>query len=155
MVVACVSPTATDTEHSIGTLRCVATLTGTEDDIALLGSVEVPQAQASHLSAMRAGRQKLHPKRWTADETKEWLRDACGGAFRGVSDALQHNLDGKALMKYTAKRFAAAFGGDTDLAAELFGALRSQGGKAAQADGKARAQARRIAADGAAHRNPS
>lgn len=107
-----VSPSATDTEHSIGTLRALQQLQGTTMTFEEREDVVKPK---SHVQ---------HPSSWSADEVKVWFESAIGGAAKPHAGSLSRGTDGKNLLRWPLQRFTQLCGGDEDLAMRLYQDLR-------------------------------
>jgi len=110
-----VSPSATDTEHSMGTLRALQQLQGTQmsfehrEDIAKPKSAELP-----------------HPRTWSEDDVRQWVETALAGRARHYAMALKKGTDGKNITRWPVQRFVMLCGGDDDLGTRLYQDLRQQ-----------------------------
>merc|ERR1712039_105830 len=82
-VICTVSPCASDTEHSVATLR-----TGMG-----LGGRGVEKEDKIVISSAKQERLP-HPKDWTSEQVREWLFNVGGGKFHDVRDALPSNFNG-------------------------------------------------------------
>lgn len=108
-----VSPSAADTEHSIGTLRALQQLQGTQmafeqrEDIAKPKPAELP-----------------HPRTWSEEEVRRWVEAALGGRARHCAASLKRGTDGKNLTRWPLQRFVMLCGGDEDLGSRLYQDLR-------------------------------
>jgi len=118
-----VSPSATDTEHSIGTLRALQQLQGTEMAFQVKEDVAMP----------RAHDEASHPRHWSEEEVRQWAEVALGGRVRVFAPALTRGTDGKNLVRWPVARFTQLCGGDDDLGTRLYQdlRLRIRGGTAA------------------------
>jgi len=109
-----VSPSATDTEHSIGTLRSLQQLQGTQmafetrEDIVLCKS-STP-----------------HPRTWSEDEVRQWMEIAAGGRAKAHAAAVTKGTDGKNLIRWPIQRFVQLCGGDDDLGGRVYADLRQR-----------------------------
>jgi len=112
VAVGTVSPSATDTEHSIGTLRALQQLQGTQ------------MAWEAREDVVKPKIIEPHPRNWSEDEVKQWLTTACQGHARGYVDGLTKGTDGKNLTRWPVQRFMQLCGGNEDLASRLFQELR-------------------------------
>jgi len=114
-----VSPSATDTEHSIGTLRALQQLQGTQmafelrEDVVKQKSVEI------------------HPRCWVEAEVRQWIEGALGGRAKAHSGSLTKGTDGKNLVRWPVQRFVQLCDGDEDLGGRLYQDLRQRIGGAA------------------------
>jgi len=115
VAVGTVSPSASDTEHSIATLRALQQLQGTQMSF---------EAREDLAAQKQASRGSPHPKLWTEDEVRSWLSTALGGDARTFAPALSKGTDGKNLMRWSAVRFAQLCAGDAGLGDRLYQDLR-------------------------------
>lgn len=107
-----VSPSATDTEHSIGTLRALQQLQGT---------------QMSSENREDIGRPKTsepHPRSWSEEEVRHWVEEALGARGRPLASAITKGTDGKNLVRWPVQRFYQLCGGDEELGGRLYQDLR-------------------------------
>jgi len=110
-----VSPSATDTEHSIGTLRALMQLQGTQMTFEVREDV-----------AKRRSDGDAHPRQWTEEEVRHWLEETLSGRARAYVACLTRGTDGKNLMRWPVPRFTQLCGGDADLGARLYQDLRQR-----------------------------
>mmetsp|Transcript_2816 Transcript_2816/g.4889 ORF Transcript_2816/g.4889 Transcript_2816/m.4889 type:complete len:1449 (+) Transcript_2816:161-4507(+) len=96
-VICTASPCATDTEHTLATLRMGMALGGRGAER------EEKQVLLDFLQARKAPRLP-HPKQWTPDQVCEWLTTLEGGRFQDVLDALPSNFTGQMLVRLTESR---------------------------------------------------
>jgi len=139
-MVATLSPSATDNEHSASTLRTACTVACREASInntnEEIGPCDGPVAgvgQAS--SAQQQGGQGapqgrtladvVHPRKWSAERVMQWLRTADRGAFRLYTGAFQ-GVDGKTICSFGQKTFEVKCGENADIATAMFNALRAE-----------------------------
>eukprot|EP00405_Crypthecodinium_cohnii_P045007 CAMPEP_0206582790 /NCGR_PEP_ID=MMETSP0325_2-20121206/34705_1 /ASSEMBLY_ACC=CAM_ASM_000347 /TAXON_ID=2866 /ORGANISM="Crypthecodinium cohnii, Strain Seligo" /LENGTH=1080 /DNA_ID=CAMNT_0054089561 /DNA_START=164 /DNA_END=3406 /DNA_ORIENTATION=- len=116
-VVCTASPCATDTEHTISTLRMGCALGGRGE-----GSEE-----KQLLSDLMPKKEWLtHPKQWTADQVKEWLATAGGGQFSDVVDNFPSNFDGRMLVRLPENRCVQMCGGNDRKGRALFAQLHDE-----------------------------
>ena len=93
-VIATVSPNATDTEHTIQTLKTLANLTGMD-----------LQEGASEALAKKSEERRTPPKKWNKDELAEWLL-----AKKLVRNSKNlPSLDGKTVMRMNRIQLQNAF----------------------------------------------
>eukprot|EP00929_Paragymnodinium_shiwhaense_P112022 TRINITY_DN80273_c0_g1_i1.p1 TRINITY_DN80273_c0_g1~~TRINITY_DN80273_c0_g1_i1.p1 ORF type:complete len:515 (-),score=86.86 TRINITY_DN80273_c0_g1_i1:310-1854(-) len=111
-----VSPSATDTEHSIATLRALQQLQGNQQQS--LDSKEDLAAQRPASTGFR------HPKNWNEDEVRQWFSQALNGQAAAYVPSLSRGTDGKNLTRWPAVRFSQLCGGDADLGDRLYQELR-------------------------------
>jgi len=113
VAVGTVSPAAADTEHSIGTLRALQQLQGTQlafdtrEDVAKPKTVE-----------------EAHPRTWSEEEVRQWLEEALGGLARKYAAGVTRGTDGKNLVRWPLQRFTQLCGGEEDLGSQLYQDLR-------------------------------
>jgi len=106
-----VSPSATDTEHSIGTLRALQQLQGTQmvfderEDVVKTKQIEI------------------HPRTWSETEVRQWVEVAAGGRAKPHASSLTKGTDGKNLVRWPLQRFV-QFCGDEELGTKLYEELR-------------------------------
>ena len=117
-VVGAVSPSSTDTEHSVSTLKTICGLGGLEaatrevkQDVAPLAAAPIPAAQ-------------VPPKQWDADRVRQFIKTSQEGRFAGVLPKVPAGLDGKALMKVPMQQMKTRWGADDATAKALFRAIR-------------------------------
>lgn len=110
-----VSPSASDTEHSLGTLRALQQLQGSQ----MLYEVKEDVAKRKKVQEVQ------HPQKWSEEEVRLWLEGAVGGKARGYANSLAKGTDGKNLVRWPIVRFKQLCGGNDDLGAALFQDLRS------------------------------
>jgi kinesin family protein 2/24 len=111
-----VSPSASDTEHSIGTLRALQQLQGTEMSFQ---SREDVAKQKSH-------EELPHPRNWTEEDVRAWIDAAVNGRARAHAAGITKGTDGKNLVRWPMARFTQLCGGDDDLGARLYQDLRQK-----------------------------
>lgn len=108
-----VSPSATDTEHSLGTLRALQQLQGTSMAFESRDDVKTAKEVVA-----------VHPRCWTEDEVKHWMHGAVGGKARALVPSLSKGTDGKNIVRWPVQRFNMFCNGDESLATELYQDLR-------------------------------
>eukprot|EP00913_Durusdinium_trenchii_P022192 g20852.t1 len=84
-----VSPAAKDTEHSIGTLRALQQLQGTQMLFDEREDVGKPKAEEKP--------KESHPKSWSETEVRQWLEEAAGGRAKQFAACVSKGTDGKSL----------------------------------------------------------
>jgi len=128
-VIACVAPNATDTEHTMETLKTVAGIVGVDDQI---------KEEKAHIVASQILETKpliLPPKQWDHNHMRKFL------AHKKMSRVqLLEKHDGKALMKMSVSQMRAHLFEDKDkeLAQKLFDLLRKENDRVAQIQRKER-----------------
>jgi kinesin family member 2/24 len=149
-VVATVSPNATDTEHTLGTLRTVASLLGTAG---YDGSPKVlaPKDRASSRSSPPDRAHPSAPKSWNHEELVRFLRSkhllgskSRPGAATKPSDKLvvPDTLDGRQLMRMNKMQIANVLHTSRAVADKVFDLLRAETTLVARLDLKQRVQAK-------------
>jgi len=113
-VVCTASPCATDTEHTISTLRMGA---------ALAGRSEHEQKQGVELQKKR---RVAHPKQWTPEQVSEWLCGLNGGQFRDAAEALPSSCTGQMLVRLTENRCVQLCSGNERKGRRLFDLLHQE-----------------------------
>jgi len=116
-MIATLSPTSTDTEHSISTLRTVCTLRGSEQHIT--DRKEDVKERKEELTANP-------PAKWTGEEVRAWLRTTEGGKFKAYVDALPSSVDGKQLLRWNLSKFTFLCENRESLGLKLYKALRAE-----------------------------
>jgi len=109
-----VSPSATDTEHSIGTLRALQQLQGTQMAFEVREDVAKPRAN------------EPHPRSWSEEEVRQWMEEALGGRARVHAASVTKGTDGKNLVRWPVQRFTQLCDGNEELGARLFQDLRQR-----------------------------
>lgn len=94
-VVCTASPCATDTEHTIATLRM---------GMALGGRGGEHEEKQSLVDIMPRKERLQHPKQWASEQVFEWLSTANAGQFRDLAAALPSNFTGQMLVRLTEGR---------------------------------------------------
>ncbi len=57
---------------------------------------------------------------------RHWLSKACGGSFAPLLPVVSPSLDGKGLMKLSAKQLASIWGIGDEMAVQIFNELRAE-----------------------------
>ena len=122
-VIACVAPNASDTEHTMGTLKTVASIVGVDNQI------EEEKAHVVDAPKPHARPALLPPKQWDHDHLRKFLVHK-----KMLRVKLLEKHDGKALMKMSVPQMRAHLFDDRDkeLAPRLFDLLRKENERVAQ-----------------------
>mmetsp|Transcript_9010 Transcript_9010/g.21475 ORF Transcript_9010/g.21475 Transcript_9010/m.21475 type:complete len:518 (-) Transcript_9010:188-1741(-) len=103
-VICTVSPCASDTEHSIGTLRTGFALSGRPASAPYI----VEKRRDDYFSSMRAQQgaeaRARHPKRWDAPTLQQWLKTVQKGVFADVAGRLPANTTGAMFSRFGEQR---------------------------------------------------
>lgn len=118
-VICTTSPCATDTEHTIATMRMGMALGGRGSE------KEEKQLLSDFMRAMRQPR-LTHPKQWTAEQVCEWLGTVSSGHFQDVADAIPSNFTGQMLVRLTEGRCVQLCGGSERRGRSLFDVLHQE-----------------------------
>ncbi|CAK9041237.1 unnamed protein product, partial [Durusdinium trenchii] len=94
-VICTASPCATDTEHSISTLRLGAALAGFSD-------TEEKEPLVDLLREHR-GQPEVHPSQWNPEQVRAWIAELKGD-FAEVLNGLPSNTTGQMLVRFTESR---------------------------------------------------
>ena len=121
VVMACVSPTATDVEHSVRTLSQVCQMRGAEEEVSRLVRVECSRLQVEAEEAMPM-------RKWSAKRVRQWLGALGEPELAAVAGLLPESVDGKELLqKWPASRLAhACLCGDMELAQRVYDEIRKE-----------------------------
>lgn len=103
-VICTVSPCATDTEHTLGTLRTGFQLRGRPAAPPHLIEERQTGLDAAQRAQWKASRPEL-PAKWSADRVREWLVSVQDGAFAAAAAQLPSTTDGKMLVRMSEQRF--------------------------------------------------
>jgi len=96
-VICTASPCATDTEHTVATLRMGMALAGRGNE------QEEKMMLADFLQAKKKPR-LAHPKQWTPEQVFDWLATVGGGQFINLLDSLPETFTGQMLVRLTESR---------------------------------------------------
>eukprot|EP00873_Tetraselmis_striata_P007067 jgi/Tetstr1/427331/TSEL_017499.t2 len=121
-VIATVSPSSQDTEHSMSTLQTVLMMAGASKDAVaeVKEDVQLAGSQTPHERLVK-------PVHWSAEEVREWLGKLKGGAFRRYLDGLPGDLNGRALVRMNKAALAQVCGGgNANAGLEMFNQLRNE-----------------------------
>jgi len=91
------SPCASDTEHTVATLRMGMALAGR-------GNEQEDKMMLADFVQARKKPRLAHPKQWTPDQILEWLATVGGGQFIDLIDALPETFTGQMLVRLTESR---------------------------------------------------
>jgi len=111
-----VSPSASDTEHSLCTLRSLQQLQGTTMTHEVKEDVVKPKVQED----------LPHPRTWSEDDVRRWIDAALDGKARAHAGSITKGTDGKNLVRWPSARFTQLCGGDEDLGSRLYQDLRQK-----------------------------
>lgn len=128
-VIACAAPNATDTEHTMETLKTVSSIVGVDDQI------KEEKAHAVMPQRVETRQAILPPKQWDHKHLKKFL------AHKKMTRVqLSEKYDGKALMKMSVSQIRAHLFEDRDkeLAQKLFDLLRKENDRITQIQRKER-----------------
>jgi len=103
VVIATVSPTATDVIHTVNTLRHVTLLAKPLEEVASEVTVDLP------LHLLGTELLKVPVQDWTPDQVILWLSEAESGSFSHL--VVPPGMDGKKLLELSPQRFAELFEG--------------------------------------------
>jgi len=118
-VICTASPCATDTEHTVATLRMGMALGGRG------GEHEDKMMLDEFLRDQKKPR-LLHPKQWAPEQVFEWLATVGGGQFLDVLDALPESFTGQMLVRLTESRCVQLCGGEQRRGRRLFDLLHQE-----------------------------
>ena len=120
-VVGTVSPSASDTEHTLTTLKTVAAVTGSDSKIREDKRDVKPIVVA-------AAAETIPPKMWDEARLLEWVGSTVTSRGEVLAAALPHvprGMTGKAVMRLTAVQFRQIWGVPAELADAIFHELRA------------------------------
>jgi len=129
-IIATAAPNATDTEHTMETLKTVSSIVGTEKDIVELPTEKV--LMAHELQELISGKPlstqsgvNVVPRKWNHSQLLSWLKKASGGIFQNVN--VVKSDTGKTVMSQTVVKLTDSMcHGDAILATQLFNKLRGE-----------------------------
>lgn len=116
-VVCTASPCATDTEHTIATLRMGMALAGRGAELEEKQMVRDLEPKRPRL---------VHPKQWTPEQVFEWMVGLCDGLFIEVAEGLPSNFTGQMLVRVTEGRCVQLCGGHERRGRQLFDLLHQE-----------------------------
>lgn len=111
-----VSPSGTDTEHSIATLRSLQMLQGTQ--MTFERREDIKEDPVDHIP--------VHPRAWSEEDVRKWLETVCNCRAKAHVSAISKGTDGKNMVRWPIGRFVQLCGGDEALGSALFRALREE-----------------------------
>jgi len=114
-----VSPCASDTEHTLSTLRIGASLTSRQ------GSTYDRECQKSVVCASQVPRE-IHPRRWPPERVQAWLGEVANGQFREAQGMLPSNFTGQMFVRLTEPRCVQLCGGNKQRGHLLYDHLRRE-----------------------------
>merc|ERR1712190_215825 len=111
------SPCATDTEHTIATLRMGMTLGGRGNE----------HEEKQLLSDLVVKKPRLaHPKQWNPEQVYEWLAAVDNGHYRDVAETLPTNFTGQMLVRLSEGRCVQLCGDNQKRGRYLFDLLHQE-----------------------------
>ena len=134
VMIATLSPTATDIEHSISTLRTVCMLGGSEH--LMVEQKEELSTQAPPPS------NAVPPGKWSPEEVQTWLSRVDGGRYRNYVDALPRGIDGKQITRWNLAMFTRLCGDKEPVGQKVYRALRNEMERVGQIQKQRRADKR-------------
>jgi len=114
-VICTVSPCATDTDHTVGTLRVGTGLAGRS-----------AEAEEKQVVQLRKKPRLLHPKQWSPEQVLEWLSYIQNGQFQFVLDSIPTNFTGQMLVRLSETRCVQICGGNEKRGRQLFDLLHQE-----------------------------
>lgn len=115
-VICTASPCASDTEHTLATLR-----TG-----AALGGFGAERQERESLPPVAAPPREPHPKQWTPEQVRAWCSGIDDGRFQDVANTLPSNFTGQMLVRVTEARCVQLCGGSERRGQRLFELLHEE-----------------------------
>jgi hypothetical protein len=118
VVIATVSPSSGDTDHTLGTLSHAILMDGQREGSATVSTKPVESVANILAKEARAAAPK-EVKKWTKEETADWWRTAAGVALKRAKCPLPEGQDapvprgdiaGKVVLRWTQKRFEQELG---------------------------------------------
>mmetsp|Transcript_11463 Transcript_11463/g.26524 ORF Transcript_11463/g.26524 Transcript_11463/m.26524 type:complete len:1149 (-) Transcript_11463:73-3519(-) len=119
IVICTASPCASDTEHTLTTLRMGMALGGR-------GQEHEEKDMLKELLHQQKAPRVAHPKQWTPEQVRSWLAELQNGQFRDALEALPSNTTGRMLVRLTVTRCAQLCGGSTRRGQQLFELLHQE-----------------------------
>lgn len=118
-VICCCSPCASDTEHTLTTLRTGMSFGGH-------GAEREEKEPLKGMLREQRGPRELHPKQWTPEQVRAWFSDVDAGRYASVLETLPSNFTGQMLMRVTETRFVQMCGGNTRRGHHVFELLHQE-----------------------------
>ena len=121
-VIGTISPSASDIEHSICTLKTIQLIGGGENDTGILEQKEeVPKGlkfDENGQVVLDEKHKEIPPVQWKHDTVQKFIWSVCKGKFKDVHVPL--TLDGRALVRMTPSSLSEGIcGGDLKAATEV------------------------------------
>jgi len=138
-MVATLAPGPTDTEHTIGTLRTVCMLAGTEGEV-----LEKKEDVPLHLPRRE---EATLPAKWTPAQLAGWVRKVDGARFVGLADSIPKGTTGKEFVRWGAHKFTKLCGGNEAAGSKLYGLLRDEMDRVNKIEGQKRDDRRQALAN--------
>lgn len=118
-VICTASPCATDTEHTVATLRMGMALGGR-------GNEQEEKQMLSDLLQARKGPRLVHPKQWTPEQVCEWIDGLAHGGFSDIASSLPSNFTGQMLVRLAEGRCVQLCGGNERRGRHFFDLLHQE-----------------------------
>lgn len=118
-VICTASPCASDTEHTLATLRTGMGLGGRGAEM------EEKQTLLDYMQARKKPRE-MHPKQWSPEQVGSWIESLNGGQFRCVLEAMPSNFTGQMLVRLTENRCVQLCGGSERRGRQFFDLLHQE-----------------------------
>eukprot|EP00927_Polykrikos_kofoidii_P055529 TRINITY_DN4975_c1_g2_i1.p1 TRINITY_DN4975_c1_g2~~TRINITY_DN4975_c1_g2_i1.p1 ORF type:complete len:1524 (+),score=324.69 TRINITY_DN4975_c1_g2_i1:674-4573(+) len=118
-VICTASPCATDTEHTVATMRMGMSLGGR-------GNEREDKQPLMDLLQARKKVREVHPKKWTPEQVCEWLRGISTAQYRDVAEGIPSNFTGQMLVRLTEGRCVQICNGSEKMGRYLFDMLHQE-----------------------------
>jgi len=118
-VICTISPVASDTEHSMSTLRMGMALGGR-------GHEHEAKISLDEFSPSRHKPQLTPPKRWSPEQVCQWFASVDGGSFLDIVESIPDSFTGQMLVRLSASRCAQLCAGDVSRGKRLFDLLHQE-----------------------------
>jgi len=118
-VICTASPCASDTEHTLTTLRMGMALAGR-------GAEHEEKDWLKELVKEQRAPRVAHPKQWNPEQVRSWLSELQGGQFKDALEALPTNTTGQMLIRLTVSRCSQLCGGSARRGQLLFELLHQE-----------------------------
>lgn len=118
-VICTASPCATDTEHTVATLRMGMALGGR-------GNEHEEKQLLSDLLRERKAPRLTHPKSWSPEQVYEWVDRLCDGSFEDIAGQLPSNFTGQMLVRLSEGRCVQLCGGNEKRGRQFFDLLHQE-----------------------------
>jgi kinesin family protein 2/24 len=116
-VVCTASPCATDSEHTIGTMRMGMALSGQGNE----------KEEKKFVLDLLPKKKRLDPvKNWKPDQVFEWLERLADGKFHEVAESIPSNFTGQMLVRLSENRCVQLCGGSERRGRQLFDLLHQE-----------------------------